>query len=201
MSRMPVDRPQGRTAVVDALVRSAQRLIAEHGSSGVGLREIAEDARVNFGLVYHHVGTKEQLLSEVYRRAAENLAVRLRDLEHLDDAVDLFMRAGDGTTARLVGWAVLEDPRRDAFLLASPAMGILADLVERDAEESGAAVSREQAQIFAALTMVICLGWTLFGPIALAAADLDVAEANRYSPLVRSLVRRFANEVTGKDGT
>ena len=107
--------------MVEALVSSAQRLIAERGAADVALREIAEDAGVNFGLVYQYIGTKEQLLSEVYRRAAANAAAQLEHVEHLDDAVDLIMRSGDGTVARLIAWAALEDPgRRDLFGSSPP---------------------------------------------------------------------------------
>src|SRR5439155_6799260 len=110
--RMTSTRPHGRTEVVEAVLDSARTLIAEQGP-GVGLREIAEHAGVNFGLIYQYVGTKEQLVREVYVRAARSAAERLVDAEHLDDALALLMTFGDGTTARLVGWAALEGVQSD----------------------------------------------------------------------------------------
>jgi AcrR family transcriptional regulator len=197
---MTADRPRGRTAVVDALLSSAQRLVAERGSSDVALREVAEDAGVNFGLVYQYIGTKDQLLTKVYERAAENAARQLQGVEHLDEAVDLLMRSGDGTMARLIARAALDGTGQGVFSGASPAVKILADLAERDAAARGNTLSREQAQVFAALAMVTSLGWRLFGSIALAAADLDTAEQERYSEMVRALLRRFAGEVSGMGG-
>jgi AcrR family transcriptional regulator len=52
-------RPYGREEVRRALLDAAQRLIAERGPGNVTLREIAEAAGVNFGLVYQYLGTRE----------------------------------------------------------------------------------------------------------------------------------------------
>jgi AcrR family transcriptional regulator len=184
---------------VEALVESAQRLIAERGPAGVSLREIADDAGVNFGLVYQYIGTKEQLLAEVYARAAADAAEQLRGAQHLDDAVDLLMQRGNGTVARLIAWAALEqqgNPGRGDLFGSSPALAALAALAERDAAAGGTEMPPEQAQVLAALTMAIALGWRLFGPIAVAAADLDPAHLERYSETARSLLRRFATDLT-----
>ena len=69
-------------------------------------------------------------------------------------------------------------------------------LAERDAAASGSEMPHEQAQVLAALTMAIALGWRLFGPIAVSAADLDPTEIDRYSETARSLLRRFAADLT-----
>ena len=42
------------------MLDAARTLIAEQGP-GVGLRDIAEHAGVNFGLIYQYVGTKDDL--------------------------------------------------------------------------------------------------------------------------------------------
>ena len=63
------DRPRGREAVTEAILDAARRLIAEGGPAGVSLHDVAHEARVNLGLVYRYVGTKDQLIAEVIRRA------------------------------------------------------------------------------------------------------------------------------------
>jgi AcrR family transcriptional regulator len=173
------------------LLTSAQRLIAERGPSDVALREVADDAGVNFGLVYQYIGTKDQLLARVYERAARNAAEQLEGVQHLDDAVDLLMRRGDGTVARLIAWAALDGAGRGDVFGASPAVQLLADLAERDAAQRGTPITREQAQVFAALTMVTSLGWRLFGSIALTAAGLDATQQETYAEMARSLFRRL----------
>ena len=188
---MTKPRPRGREEVASAILESAGKLIAERGPSGVALRDIADDAGVNFGLLYHYFGTKEELLSEVYARAAENAAGLLREADHLDDALSMLMTFGDGTTARLVAWAVLEgkDP---ADLGASPALSVLAELLRRDAREAGNEVSAKEAQVFVAMATVIALGWRLFGPMALTFAGVDGQKPERYTAQVQAYMRRFA---------
>src|SRR5205807_2229410 len=67
-------RPRGRAEVREALLDAAQRLIADCGPTRVTLREIADEAGVNFGLVYQYLGTRESLLREVYQRIASRSA-------------------------------------------------------------------------------------------------------------------------------
>src|SRR2546425_12245140 len=54
--RVAKARPRGREEVMNALLESARKLIVERGPS-VALRDIADDAGVNFGLLYHYLGT------------------------------------------------------------------------------------------------------------------------------------------------
>jgi AcrR family transcriptional regulator len=194
------DRPRGRTAVVESVLDSARTLIAEQGPA-VGLREIAEHAGVNFGLIYQYVGTKEQLVREVYVRAAQSAAERLRDVEHLDEALALLMTLGDGTTARLVAWAALEGTQSDDLFRDSPALDVLARLVVADAADHDRVVSMEDARSFAALAMVISIGWRLFGGVALAAAALDGAHPQRYDGRIRDLVAQLAVSATTPQGS
>ena len=179
------------------MLDAARTLIAEQGP-GVALRDIAERAGVNFGLIYQYVGTKDQLVGEVYARAARSAAERLTDAAHLDEALALLMTFGDGTTARLVGWAALEGQRPGAPFRDSPALDVLAGFVVADAAEGGRVVSTEDARVFAALAMVIALGWRLFGATALAAAGLDDARPDAYDDRIRSHLADLAAGATGR---
>ncbi len=75
--------PVGREEVVEALLRAARELIAERGPSGVSLREISKHAGVNHGLVYMYIGTKDQLITEVFRQAGLEMAQRLDHVDNL----------------------------------------------------------------------------------------------------------------------
>jgi AcrR family transcriptional regulator len=177
-------RPRGRAEVVAALLSSARSLIAERGPD-VALREIAEHAGVNFGLIYQYVGTKEQLVHEVYLGAARDAAQRLAVAEHLDEALAMLMTFGDGTTARLVAWAALGGTQSQDLFRDSPALDVLARLTVRDAAASGRDVTLEDARVLAALAMAVALGWRLFGSTALTAAGLDGAHPERYVDRIR----------------
>jgi TetR/AcrR family transcriptional regulator, repressor for neighboring sulfatase len=193
-------RPHGREQVESAIRASARRLVAERGPSGVALREIADDAGVNFGLLYHYFGTKDQLLDDVYAQAVDNAAGRLREVDHLDDALSVLMTLGDGTTARLVTWAVLEGKDPTELFGVSPALSVLAGLVRRDAADAGHPVSADDARVFAAMAMVMALGWRLFGPMALNVAGARSHDPQRYAEQVETYVRRFAHVATAPEG-
>lgn len=66
----------------ERILRTAERLFAEKGFNEVSVRDIAAAAHVNFALIGYHFGSKEGLLSEVYRRHCEPMIVeRLHGLE------------------------------------------------------------------------------------------------------------------------
>jgi AcrR family transcriptional regulator len=195
MQLVATARPRGRAEVVEALMRSARKLIAERGPA-VALRDIADDAGVNFGLIYQYVGTKEQLVAEVYAQATEAAAERLTQAQHIDEALALLMSLGDGTTARLIGWAALDSTQNDDAFRDSPALNVLADFVVADAEASGVDMSIEDARVFAAFAMVISLGWRLFAGTALFAAGLDGRRPAKYDDHVRTYLDRLADAVT-----
>ncbi len=62
----------------DRILRAADELFAARGYAGVSVRDIAEQAGVNKGLVYYHHGSKaelfERLLDGYYRRHADALS-------------------------------------------------------------------------------------------------------------------------------
>src|SRR5207248_9502831 len=59
--------PYGREEVVVAVVEAATALFAERGPAAVSLREIAQAADVNLGLIHRHIGSKADLLAAVLR--------------------------------------------------------------------------------------------------------------------------------------
>ena len=196
MSRV-TERPRGREAVVAALVESARRLVAERGPADVSLREIADDAKVNFGLVYQYIGTKDQLLEIVYRTTSEATAAAIGSAATLADAVDLLLQRGDGTAARLIAWSVLESGGSDDLSpWSSTALDALVDLAQKDALSEDRTISREDGQVFAALTVATAIGWRLFGSMSLAAVQLDPADRERHTILVRKMIRRLADDLT-----
>jgi len=111
------NEPHGTAAkILDA----AERVFAEHGYAGTSTREIARRAKVPFGALHYHWGSKKQLWDAVFRRLAD----RTRDTiignfkpggslgELLDNLVDAFLDffAAHRTVVRLCYRASLESP-------------------------------------------------------------------------------------------
>ncbi|WP_291081422.1 TetR/AcrR family transcriptional regulator [Dietzia sp. UBA5065] len=110
----PRPRPTGRDEVRSAVLREARRLLSERGPR-VPLRDIADAAGVNLGLIHRHVGRKDALLTTVMQEAVRYGATRL---ENLDDAGEAVRGMLLGATAhpeisRLLAWLALD--REAAF--------------------------------------------------------------------------------------
>jgi TetR/AcrR family transcriptional regulator, repressor for neighboring sulfatase len=193
---MGAGRPRGRAEVVEALLKAARTLIAERGPASVTLREVADEAGVNFGLLYQYIGTKDQLLQLVYQQATEDHAARLAEVERLDSAIDLLMQSGDGSLARLIAWAALEGGEGPMIVGPSPAVRRLAELAQSNAEQLGQPIDPHEAQVFAALVMSITLGWRLFGGVSAVAASLETADQDQHTTTVRRMLERFARLIT-----
>jgi AcrR family transcriptional regulator len=88
--------------VRERILEVAERLFAEHGMSGVGLRAISAEAKVNLASIAYHFGSKDGLLEALFaQRAAPIAQERLRLLAQcyetsakprLEDILDAFLR-------------------------------------------------------------------------------------------------------------
>lgn len=86
----------------ERILEVAERLFAEHGMSGVGLRAITAEAKVNLASIAYHFGSKEGLLEALFaQRAAPIAEERLRLLARcyeksatptLEQILDAFLR-------------------------------------------------------------------------------------------------------------
>src|SRR3954469_5453762 len=65
MQTPPSRRHEYAAATRSALVESATRLFVERGFSGTSLEQVATDARVTRGAVYHHFANKQALFQAV----------------------------------------------------------------------------------------------------------------------------------------
>lgn len=89
-------------SVRERILEVAERLFAEYGMSGVGLRAISTEAQVNLASIAYHFGSKDGLLEALFaQRAAPIAQERLRLLAkcyevsarpELEDILDAFLR-------------------------------------------------------------------------------------------------------------
>lgn len=78
---------QEDAATTERLLDTAERLFAEHGFDGVGIRALAEEAGVNLGATTYHYGSKEKLYIETFmRRFRPTNAARMEMLREAEKA-------------------------------------------------------------------------------------------------------------------
>ena len=74
------DRAQVTTALLDA----AERLLISGGRARLSTRGVAQEARVNHGLVHYYFGSMEELLMQVLERFTSRLIARQREMYAAD---------------------------------------------------------------------------------------------------------------------
>lgn len=157
----PIPIPTGRDAVRSALLHHAADLFAERGPAATSVRDIADRARVNHGLVFRHFGAKENLVAAV--------------LDHLGDL--------HGPDTDLTGTTPTDpDTRRHLTVLVRCLLDgypvgrlqqrfpIMTALVDR-AAATGA--DDRTAALAAANAAALLVGWEMLGPFLRAATGLD----------------------------
>ncbi|MFE3257633.1 helix-turn-helix domain-containing protein [Nocardia sp. NPDC059091] len=148
--------PQGREAIVAAVLDSATALFAERGPASTSIRDIAERAGVNHGLVFRHFGTKDKLVVEVLDQLGA--ASANRELSSTDVQLSLH-------------WTVIARCLLDGYPVGElqhrfPVMNRLLHLAQQHHDEPA------DAALAAAHAAALELGWQLFGPFLRNAAGL-----------------------------
>jgi AcrR family transcriptional regulator len=112
------------------LLRAAVRVFARKGFRASRVADIAEEAGVAHGLLYHYFRSKDEVLDEIFRRTWSNLAEALREIEAsgapLDEQLQRFAAVYLGSwleTPELIRVLVREIAR-------GPDVGIRADEIQ-----------------------------------------------------------------------
>jgi AcrR family transcriptional regulator len=80
-------KPADDRATTERLLDTAEKLFAEHGYDGVGMRALAEEAGVNLGATTYHYGSKEKLYIEAFMRRFQPVnTARLESLRRTETA-------------------------------------------------------------------------------------------------------------------
>jgi TetR/AcrR family transcriptional regulator, repressor for neighboring sulfatase len=189
VSPSPVERPTGRDEIRAAVLEAAARRFATDGPDA-SLRDIADDAGVNLGLIHRHVGNKDDLLRAVIER---EIAGGPGAIEQAADAAAALRRifegaASDGRYVRIVAWLLLREPHAPRHQDRYPGMAALRAL----AADDGLDDADRDARLMVAMAAIY--GWTVFGPqlrAAFATEETDrPALDRRLAEVVGDIIRR-----------
>ncbi len=158
---------RGPAAVQASLIAAASDLFVAHGATAVSVREIADAAGVNHGLVHHYFHSKHGLVEAVLDDLAGQAATAL------ESGVDL---APDGPLARYVVVAsrILLDGGDPAALEPEVTATLVRRLAEIDPGDGHGRAPRPSraARMRHARRMATMIGWLLFEPVITGAAGL-----------------------------
>jgi AcrR family transcriptional regulator len=156
MAPRKVPRPYGRAEVVAAVIEAATGLFADRGPAAVSLREVAQGANVNLGLIHRHIGSKTDLLRAVLR-ARPGMAAA--DTLRTPEEISLFLLgAGPEPPAYTL---ILLRAALDGYDLSE--LGVDFPLVERTSAALRTRMSPVDADLRTALAAAMLLGWHALG--------------------------------------
>jgi AcrR family transcriptional regulator len=146
----------GREEVRAAVVEAAARRFASEGPDA-SLRDIADDAAVNLGLIHRHIGNKDDLLRAVL--AAETRG-GVGFIEESGDVATALRRlfagaSSNGRYIRIVAWLLLSNPSELPQQDRYPGMQALRTLARGEDDDVDPELMIAMAAIY---------GWTVFGP-------------------------------------
>lgn len=163
---------RGRAASEDALVTAASELFADVGPNAVSVRNIADRAGVNHGLVHHYFGSKAGLVQAVLERMAAESEAALAELGPgaVFSAADERVRRH----VRVVARVVLDNAAPPGFQSQFPVFRRVADIVSMT---TGA--DEETSRMRAAQALAMSMGWLLLEPFLAAAGGFTPEDGDR----------------------
>jgi AcrR family transcriptional regulator len=176
--------------VVAQLADAAMELFSARGPNRVSLREVAAAAGVNYGLIHQYIGSKEDLLALVFRRASEDWAEQFAGAPTLSDALAWQFRRQSATYVRMLTHSLLDghDPAR--LIGRSPALQAMSQRLSAEAElHAGPDDLDDDVRIAAATLTCVRLGWGLFGEFLRTIAGLDDLPEEQVTNAVYAMVR------------
>ena len=172
-------RPQGREAVMAAVLDAANELFAARGPASVSVRDIAAAARVNHALVHRHFGPKHKVLQAVLERSARGMAAVADRVTGARAGVEAIFNAAveHQNYWRALARAILDGESARGLQRDFPTINRLTAMLARERAESHPdrdplTVALESSVVVGAFSELI-LGWTLFEPFLLVATGVD----------------------------
>ncbi len=187
------DAPGGRASTEAALEEAAMSLLERDGVlAGLNLREVADEAGVNRGLVYHYFGSRGKLLRRALRRRGESSLQKIREIDRvpLADGQLRLLRTllGDPEPVKLRTLLLIDGTERMKMMpLRERTQGLLSQAVQRG--ELDADLDRHGVHAF---LVTAIYGYVLYreafaSEMGVALPELDESFAEVYERAVRSL--------------
>lgn len=157
----PGAAPVGRDEVVSAVLEAAADLFADRGPAATSIRDIAARSKVNHGLVFRHLGSKEQLVGAVLDHLGQHLE-RLIETGAPAESIDTALNR----QVRVLARVVLDGYPAGELQTTFPNMArMVTEFGERYGDET-------RARLAVANVIALQMGWRLMGPFLRSALEL-----------------------------
>jgi AcrR family transcriptional regulator len=191
----PGGRPRrgrrSREEVSEALIDAAAQLFAERPSGRVTVRDIAERANANPGLVHRYFGSKQNLMRAAMAKSQGAIAAHLAQMTDVRRDLGLLYQATVGEKEFV---AVLARASLDGVLPEFPAgYPTMGGLVERiEAELGTASAGRYDPRVVVACLSSLTLGYALFGEFVRRGTGLAGLPSEELDAAIQEVLREIA---------
>lgn len=186
----------GKQTILD----SALRNINERGYHGTSMRDIAKDAHITVASIYHHFGSKQDILQDIMVRTLRDAIAMTRgallraggtpeaQLQELVRAWVLFhtTRQYEAVVGATEIRSLDDTGRRLVVALRDEQEALFDDVIERGVEEGAFEVEfpRDAVRAIVNMGQSVCTWWRPDGPLT------PVELADRYADLALAMVQR-----------
>lgn len=191
-TKRPRKPPVGRNEVRPAIIAAARELFAAHGYAAVSVRDVAEHARVNHGLVHRHFGSKDAVLHAVLQGMFEDVGALARaDLDPRSS--DFVERLYPLAASRKQDWQILMRAVLDGFDFQTSGFSfpITTAVVDHVAARRGA--RNEGARTIAGAIIAGGLGWLLLETYLAPVLALDQVDREKLRKRMGALFQTLVD--------
>ena len=196
MSLTEQSRPaRSRVDAEERLIVAAGELLGEVGPRSMSVRNIAERAGVNHGLVHHYFGGKDGLLKAAMTRLVQEHAVFAKDASHGDPIPAPLLLNHDPKYLRAVVRAVLDDEMQLATTEITEGVSVPQGAMAHATKSKNADEPDVQMKAMVAVAMAMEMGWAALEPFLFAVTEVADAEQEEVRDIVRNFRRQMVKQV------
>ena len=173
---------RGPDAVRRSLIDSAKTLMSMRSPRQVSGRELAQHAGVNYGLIHHYFGTKDNVFAEAVAEATEAMGRRW------DEGGMLPINTGDEATSYRTFAKLEVDESR------SPIADLIRRIVKGQAEKTGRDPADPDLLADVAIATALQFGWGAFESDIVAALEEFGGGQDELRAQVAELSTRLADD-------
>jgi AcrR family transcriptional regulator len=196
MSISEQSRPaRNRVDAEERLIIAAGELLGEVGPNSMSVRNVAERAGVNHGLVHHYFGGKDGLLKAAMTRLVQEHAVFAKEASHGDPIPTPLLLNHDPKYLRAVVRAVLDDEMQLATTEITEGVSVPQGAMAHATKSKNISEPDVQMKAMVAVAMAMEMGWAALEPFLFAVTDVAEDEQEEVRDIVRTFRRQMVTQV------
>ncbi len=196
MSLVEQNRPtRNRVDAEERLIVAAGELLGEVGPNSMSVRNVAERAGVNHGLVHHYFGGKDGLLKAAMTRLVQEHAVFAKEASHGDPIPTPLLLNHDPKYLRAVVRAVLDDEMQLATTEITEGVSVPRGAMAHAIQGRNTDEPDVQMKAMVAVAMAMEMGWAALEPFLFAVTEVAENEQEEVRDIVRNFRRQMVTQV------